>query len=120
MTTALLIAASVLAGLIVLGVLAEVACRLWFRRFAHVYIWPPYYHVEMDMDREILPNLTPHARFQANSLGTRGDEPPPRSAKAFRILACHLSIRTLTFLDLVSKAVDTVLHRCNLVAEMCD
>jgi hypothetical protein len=88
MTITLLILAAILAGLIVLGGVVEVACRLWFRHIAHVYIWPPYYHVEMDVDREILPNLTPHARFQANSLGTRGDEPPPRSVKAFHILAC--------------------------------
>jgi hypothetical protein len=82
MMTVLLIAAALILSVI----LAECACRLWFRYGADIYIWPPYYHVEMDIDPAILPQLTKHARFQANSLGARGEEPPPRGGKTFRIL----------------------------------
>jgi len=88
MTTALLATGWTFVTLLLLGGFLESGFRLWFKRHAHIYIWPPHFHVEMDMDRKILPNLTPHARFQANSLGVRGDEPPPRGANAFRILAC--------------------------------
>ena len=87
MMIAMLIGAALLA-LLVLALLTEGACRLWYRFFARAYVALPYYHVEMDMDPEILPNLTRHARFQANSLGARGDEPPTGSGKTFRILTC--------------------------------
>jgi hypothetical protein len=88
MTELLLDAALLVAALLVLGILLEIACRLWFRYCARIYVWPPFFHVEMDVDSTILPNLPKHARFQANSLGARGDEPPAKRDKTFRILMC--------------------------------
>ncbi len=82
----MMIALSIAAALVLSVILAEIACRLWFRYGAPVYIWPPFYHVEMDMDSKVLPRLTKHARFQTNSLGARGDEPPPPRGKTFQIL----------------------------------
>lgn len=81
MTIALLL----LAGLGGVVLLTEIVCRLWLRLSPRIYVFEPYYHIEMDVDPAILPHQSPHVRVQMNHLGARGDE-PPTAGKVYRIL----------------------------------
>lgn len=67
--------------------LIEVAARLWLRHFSRAYPWRPFTHFEMQPDPKILPQLSTHTTFRANSLGLRGREPPD-AQNVFRIVTC--------------------------------
>jgi hypothetical protein len=111
----------VLAAAAAAAALTELASRLWLHFFARAYVWPPYYHVETDVDPKILPNLSPHSRFQVNSLGARGDEPPPSGVRAFRVLACGGSAVECFSLDQEEawpQVVQTLLNRPESLARL--
>jgi len=64
----------------------ELGCRWWLRRRNRYYVWPPYLRLELHPDREVFPELERRVRFEINSDGERGNEPPPPSNDLYRIL----------------------------------
>lgn len=76
----LLIVAIVVAAV---PVIAEVCARIYVRCQRYRVLHPGRID-DMSVDTEVLPRLDARAVFRVNSIGERGDEPPPG---AFRILA---------------------------------
>ena len=64
----------------------ELAARWWIRRQDRYYVLPPGLRLRLEIDRDLFPQLERTARFDVNSQGERGDEPPRSSEGLFRIL----------------------------------
>jgi lysophospholipase L1-like esterase len=86
-----------LAGLACL--LAELIARALLRTRGDYWVWAPYRHIEMEVDRETLPSLEPRVRFMVNRDGERGDEPPARWDDTMRILLAGGSAAESYLLD---------------------
>lgn len=91
-----------IAGVVVVaagGVLAELLARWWLRHQQAYYIWPPRHCKIVRPDREAFPAAEAVARFEVNSAGHRGDEPPHAGEAAYRILVAGGSAAECMYLD---------------------
>jgi len=107
------------AGLSVLAfVLAELAARAVLRARGDYWVWTPYRHIEMEIDRETLPSLEPHVHFIVNRDGERGDEPPARWDDTMRILLAGGSAAESYLLDQPSSWAQVVQRHLNEPASL--
>jgi hypothetical protein len=67
----------VVAILLPLVVVAELAARWWIRVDGAYYVFPPGQRLRLHLDRDAFPELEPVVRFEVNRDGERGAEPPP-------------------------------------------
>jgi lysophospholipase L1-like esterase len=90
-------------GLIVallLSLLAlELGTRCWLRRKDRYYVWLPNLRLEFHPDPEVFPELERKVRFEINSDGERGNEPPHSGAGVYRILVAGGSPAECALLD---------------------
>jgi hypothetical protein len=91
--------ALLLLGLAGLFVLAELAARLYIRRFGRYHLWTPHSRTLMPLDPAVFPRGDPVVRFEVNSLGERGAPLPPDLSRTFRILVGGGSAAECFFLD---------------------
>ena len=66
----------VVAVLLTLPVVAELAARWWLRFEGAYYVFPPGLRLLSYLDRDTFPELEPVVRFEVNRDGERGDDPP--------------------------------------------
>ena len=88
-----------LAGLLLFGLLAELAARLWLRLRGGYYVLPPWSRSEMTIDRSVLPQLEERVRIEANRDGERGPEPPRNLRETYRVLIAGGSAAECYMLD---------------------
>ncbi len=88
-----------LVGALALGVVAEIVARWWIRRRDEHYIWRPGSRLHMQTHPEVLAGMEPLVRFEVNSLGERGDEPPAETDGTYRVLVAGGSAAECYFLD---------------------
>jgi hypothetical protein len=88
-----------LAGLALAPVAAELAARLWFRYLAGVYVHEPFTRQRLTTDPRVLPRQSPRIRYDVNSLGARGAEPPAGRGRTFHVLAAGGSAVECFMLD---------------------
>jgi hypothetical protein len=88
----------IIAGLALL-VLAELAARAARRRWVRPAVFQPGLREHLTVVREALPTHGDVVRFDANSLGERGDEPPPDGRRVYRVLVCGGSAAECFTLD---------------------
>jgi hypothetical protein len=65
----------------------EAGCRWWIRRRSRYHVWPPRTRLELQLDRDVFPDLDPRARFDINADGERGADAPADTSGLLRILA---------------------------------
>ncbi|HSL20185.1 MAG TPA: hypothetical protein VK886_01525 [Vicinamibacterales bacterium] len=65
---------------------AELAARWWLHHRSHYYVLPPGLRLRLHPDPDVFPQLERVVRFETNSEGERGDEPPATRSGLFRIL----------------------------------
>lgn len=70
-------ASFVLYVVVVVAIGTEIACQFLVPRSDRAYIFPPYERYMHLANQEYTPGIHTDARFMANSLGIRSDEPPP-------------------------------------------
>lgn len=80
-------------------VAAELCARWWLRRQGAYYVWPPGFRRRLWVDLEAFPTAEPSVRFEVNSIGERGDEPPAANENAYRILVAGGSAAECGLLD---------------------
>ncbi len=91
-----------LAGLAVLGALAELAARAWLRFFGKYYVWPPGARLHMRTDRAAVPELEPLIRVEFNAAGERGGPLPDDWKDTMRVLVAGGSVAECWYLDQAS------------------
>lgn len=91
---------------LVFGVLAllgpvalELVSRALMRARAKYYVHRPYTRREAHIATDVLPGLTPIARFRANGDGERGDPVPADPTRVERVLVCGGSAAECFMLD---------------------
>ena len=67
----------VVAVLLPLALVVELAVRWWLRLVGAYYVFPPGLRLRLHLDRDAFPELEPVVRFEVNRDGERGAEPPP-------------------------------------------
>ena len=97
--TALLWVASALALAALLIVVLELAARSWIRRRGGYAVWRPGHRLHMHTDRAVLPSQEALVRFEINSEGERGGEPPVDWRATYRVLVAGGSAAECYFLD---------------------
>ena len=65
----------------------EAFSRLWLARHGRFYSWTPHTRIHLDLLPDVFPHCDREARFEVNSRGERGAEPPPPGANAMHMLA---------------------------------
>ncbi|MDQ3996505.1 MAG: hypothetical protein M3303_05755 [Gemmatimonadota bacterium] len=80
-------------------VAAELLARWWLRYEGAYYVWPPGFRRMLWPDRGAAPAAEPVARFEVNSVGERGDEPPNPGETVYRILTTGGSAVECMLLD---------------------
>lgn len=95
----LAVVATALAGAVVAFVIAELITRAWLAKHGRYFIWPPWSRTRMELDREALPMLERTTRIEINADGERGDPPPARGERAYRVLVTGGSVAECYFLD---------------------
>ena len=73
------------ASALVLWLALEVSCRAWLGRFGKFYSWTPHTRIHLDLLPDVFPHCDQTTRFDVNSRGERGDEPP--GLEAMHVLA---------------------------------
>jgi hypothetical protein len=84
---------------VLLFVIAELLSRSWIRSRGEYAVWRPGHRLHMHTDRSILPSQQELVRFEVNSEGERGDEPPANPEKTYRVLVAGGSAAECYFLD---------------------
>jgi hypothetical protein len=87
--------AAVVGSLVVL----ELFARAWIRARDEYRVWRPGHRLHMHTDRAVLPSQEALVRFDVNSEGERGSEPPRNLAGTYRILVAGGSAAECYFLD---------------------
>jgi lysophospholipase L1-like esterase len=82
---------------LVIVLAAELAARAAFPPPAVPRVWPPHLARVLHPDPRILPGVSGISRFRINSLGLRGEEPPP--TPAYRIVCVGGSTTECQYLD---------------------
>jgi lysophospholipase L1-like esterase len=77
----------------------ELGGRWWLRRKDRYYVWPPNRRIEFHPDPEMFPELERSVRFEINSDGERGNEPPRSGARLYRVLVAGGSAAECALLD---------------------
>jgi hypothetical protein len=80
-------------------VILELVARAWIRSRGEYAVWRPGARLHMHTDRAILPSQEELVRFEINSEGERGDEPPRDPEGTYRILVAGGSAAECYFLD---------------------
>ena len=80
-------------------VIVELGSRVWLRRKERYYVWAPNVRFEFRPDPEVFPELERNVRFEINSDGERGGEPPQSSRGLYRILVAGGSPAECALLD---------------------
>ncbi len=80
-------------------VCAEWGARLWLRHRDAWFVWRPGSRIHMKTDPTVLPDMERLVRFEVNSQGERGSEPPADPAGTYRILVAGGSAAECYFLD---------------------
>jgi len=106
-----------------LGAAAELAARVWFRRCSRDYVLRPNLRLRLHLDPEVFPQFERVVRFEVNSEGERGYEPPRSTDGLFRVLVVGGSQPEGYFLDqdtnwpgALQRLLDTPAHRRDLGA----
>ena len=89
----------VLAGALGVYVVAELLARAWLRLRDRYYVCLPGLRLEMHLDQRTLPQLGPLVRFEVNSEGERGAEPPAATNDLYRVLVAGGSAAECYLLD---------------------
>jgi hypothetical protein len=97
--TALTWVLSALALAALLIVVLELAARAWIRRRGGFAVWRPGHRLHMHTDRNVLPSQEALVRFEINSEGERGGEPPADWRETYRVLVAGGSAAECYFLD---------------------
>ena len=84
MISSLVIIAGVLVALLLV---AEAGSRWWLRNRSRYHVWPPHSRQEIRLARDVFPELESRVRFEINSDGERGSEPPRDRTGLYRVLA---------------------------------
>jgi hypothetical protein len=87
-----------LSAAVILFLLAEVCCRLWFRH-QNYFVHRRWERMELAIDRETLPSLEPVIRFEVNGEGERGDPLPKQRDGLYRVLVAGGSAVECGLLD---------------------
>lgn len=83
----------------ILGVvLAELAARLAIGRFGRYFVWLPRRRLQLELHPDVHPALSSPVRFEINSDGERGSE-PPRGRGVYRVLVAGSSSVECNLLD---------------------
>jgi hypothetical protein len=94
---------AVVAGVLVVAALvyvaAELVARALIRRRGEYAVWRPGHRLHMHTDRAALPSQEAVVRFEINSQGERGDEPPADLSRTYRVLVAGGSAAECYFLD---------------------
>lgn len=90
---------TILLGLALVFVLAELALRRFYRRRAMAWPLEPGSRVVSEIDRETLPSLDPIVRFYVNADGERGDPLPSDWSDVYRVLVAGGSAAECYYLD---------------------
>jgi hypothetical protein len=88
-----------LTGLAAAPAAAELAARLWLRYLSRTYVHEPFARQQVTTDPRVLPRQSPRIRYDVNSLGARGAEPPSGRGRTFRVLAAGGSAVECFMLD---------------------
>jgi hypothetical protein len=80
-------------------IILELVARGWIRARDDYRVWRPGHRLHMHTDRAILPSQEELVRFEVNSEGERGAEPPRDPAHTYRILVAGGSAAECYFLD---------------------
>ena len=72
--------------LLVVPLFAELVARRWIRTRNEHFVWQPGLRMRIEPDREVCPQFERTTRFEVNSDGERGDEPPRQCAGLYRVL----------------------------------
>ncbi|HPF14046.1 MAG: hypothetical protein H6830_08920 [Planctomycetes bacterium] len=65
----------------------ESACRLWLARRGRYYSWTPNTRIRLTLQEDVFPKLDRSTRFDVNSIGERGAEPPSAGESAWHVVA---------------------------------
>lgn len=84
------------------GIGAELAARAWIAKRGKYYVWHPHHKFEVHLDPKGLPWLPPIARWEINSAGERGKEPPSEWSDTAKILVTGGSSTECYFIDQAS------------------
>ena len=95
--------AAAIAALGAAFVALELAARAWLRSRARYYVFAPHARLEMELDRDVLPDLEPVVRFEVNADGERGDPVPDDWSRTYRILVAGGSVAECWLLDQASQ-----------------
>lgn len=86
-------------GAATLGVVPELLARRWLRQRQSYYVWAPGYRRVAQIDLHAVPAAEPIARFEVNSVGERGSEPPQAQDVALHVLVAGGSAVECGLLD---------------------
>ena len=84
---------------VIAALVTEYALRFLLPRYAEKFPWAPNLQVEMEVLREVLPQLEARVRFYINSDGERGDPPMRRGEDCYRVLVSGDSFAESWFVD---------------------
>lgn len=103
-----------LAGLLLLGLLAELLARLYLTRRGRYFVWTPHSRTLTPLDPAVFPNCDASVRFDVNSLGERGSPLPPDLSRTYRILVgggsaaeCFFSDQPSSWPEALGRALST-------------
>jgi hypothetical protein len=115
---------TILAALVVVGVLAEYATRWGLRRFGAYYVWSPGLRLHLHPDPAVFPELERVARIEVNADGERGGPVPRSAGRVYRILVaggspveCALLDQPSSWPGALERLLATPEHRRALGAE---
>lgn len=80
-------------------VLIELGARLWLRVRDKYSVLQPHLRMEMEVDKQALPDLTPLVHTSVNADGERGDEVPADPESVLRVLVAGGSAAECYLLD---------------------
>jgi hypothetical protein len=90
---------AVIALLVGVALLGELAARAWIRTRTRYRVWPPGMRLEVRQDPGVFPEVEPRVRIESNSDGERGGEVAADDPGVYRILVAGGSAAECYALD---------------------